>query len=124
MIPLKVTAKTSITDFIDAYWLNDQDRVTEERAKIHYRNRTRWQNVMPAVAKALPTLWEVSFGPGWREAQGHFVHFEVATLKKVYDAVMDGTGEGVEYVITEVFPEEIAHITRPMLKTMWKKYTV
>ena len=124
MIPLKVTAKTPITAFIDAYWFNDQGRVTEERAKIHYRNRTRWQNVMPAVVKALPALWEASFGPDWREEQGRFVHFEVATLKKVYDAVMDGTGEGVEHVITEVFPEETAHITRPMLKTMWKSYVV
>ena len=124
MIPLKVTANTSITDFIDAYWSNDRDRVAEERGKIHYRNRTRWQNVMPAVVKTLPALWEISHGPDWREVQGHFVFFEVATLKKVYDAVMDGTGAGVEYVATEVFPEEIAHITRPMLKTMWKKYTV
>ena len=124
MIPLKASANTSITDFIDAYWSNDRHRVAEERAGIHYRNRTRWQNVMPAVMKALPALWEASFGPDWREAQGRFVFFEVATLKKVYDAVMDGTGEGVEYVVTEVFPEEIAHITRPMLKTMWKKYTV
>ena len=124
MIPLKVTANTSITDFIDAYWSDDQGRVAEERAAVHYRNRTRWQNVMPAVVKALPTLWEISHGPDWREVQGHFVFFEVATLKKVYDAVMDGTGEGVEYVITEVFPEEIAHITRPMLKTMWKSYVV
>lgn len=124
MIPLKVTANTSITDFIDAYWPNDQGRVAEERAGIHYRNRTRWQNVMPAVMKALPALWEASFGPDWREAQGRFVFFEVATMKKVYDAVMDGTGGGVEYVVTEVFPEEVAHITRPMLKTMWKKYVV
>ena len=124
MIPLKVTANTSITDFIDAYWANDQGRVAEERAGIHYRNRTRWQNVMPAVVKALPALWEAHFGPDWREAQGRFVFFEIATLRKVYTAVMDGTGEGVEQVVTELFPEEVAHITRPMLKTMWKKYTV
>lgn len=124
MIPLKATANTSITDFIDAYWSNDQGRVAEERAGIHYRNRTRWQNVMPAVMKALPALWEAHFGPDWREAQGRFVFFEIATLRKVYTAVMDGTGEGVEQVVTGLFPEETAHITRPMLKTMWKKYTV
>ena len=124
MIPLKVTANTSITAFIDAYWSNDQGRVVEERAGIHYRNRTRWQNVLPAVVKALPALWEATYGPNWREEQAGRPYFELGVLRKVYSAVMDGTGEGVEYVITEVFPEEIAHITRPMLKTMWKKYTV
>lgn len=124
MIPLKVTANTSITDFIDAYWANDRDRVAEERAAVHYRNRTRWQNVMPAVVKALPDLWEASYGPQWREEQADHRYFELGVLRKVYTAVMDGTGEGIDYVIDQLFPREIAHVTRPMLKTMWKSYVV
>ena len=124
MIPIQITTTTSITDFIDAYWSNDRHRVADERAEVHYRNRTRWQNVMPAVVKALPALWEAAYGPDWREEQADHRYFELGVLRKVYSAVMDGTGEGVEYVIDQLFPHEIAHITRPMLKTMWKSYVV
>lgn len=124
MRTITITKTTAITDFIDAYWSNNRYRVADERAEVHYRNRTRWQNVMPAVVKALPDLWEASFGPNWREAQADHPYFELGVLRKVYTAVMDGTGEGIEYVIDQLFPCEIKHVTRPMLKTMWKSYVV
>lgn len=124
MISIPITATTSITTFINAYWSNDRIRVAQERAEVHYRNRIRWQNVMPAVVKALPDLWEATFGPEWREAQTDFPYFELCVLRKVYTAVMDGTGEGVDYAVDQLFPREIAHVTRPMLKTMWKSYRV
>ena len=124
MIALAPTATTTIDEFISANWSHDEGTRTYWLGQLNYRNRLRWANVMPAVVKAMPALWEHRFGADWTAYAPRFPYFELAQLEKVFRAVMGGTRESTEYAIDQLFGPEAAHIVRPMLSTMWKRYVV
>ena len=124
MRSITATETTTIDEFIAARWSNDPSTAAAYREMLHYRNRLRWANVMPAVVAAMPALWEHRFGPEWATFRERFPYFELAQMEKVFAAVLDGTGRGVDYAIDQLFGPESAHITRPMLSTMWKRYLV
>ena len=122
MRTITATATTTIQDFISANF--DGERAQVELGQLNYRNTQRWDAVMPAVVEAMPQLWEAAFGPEWSTLRSRFPYFELTVLDHVYAAVMDGTRLGVEYVVQEWFPENVAHIVRPMLRHMWDGYRV
>lgn len=115
---------TTIEEFICANWSHDESARTFWLGELNYRNRLRWTNVMPAVTKAMPDLWEHRFGTDWATYTARFPYFELAQLENVFHAVMGGTRESSEYAVDQLFGQEAAHIARPMLSTMWKRYVV
>lgn len=124
MISITATPTTSIEEFITANWSHDESAVEFWLGELHYRNRLRWNNVMDAVVKAMPALWEHRFGADWAAYTDRFAYFEVTVLEGVFHAVMGGTRESTEYAVDQLLGAEAAHITRPMLSTMWKRYVV
>lgn len=124
MRSITATPTTTIEEFIRANWSHDEPARAFWLGELNYRNRLRWTNVMPAVTKAMPALWEHSFGPDWTTYRKQVPYFELTQLENVFRAVMGGTRESSEYAIDQLFGPEAAHIARPMLSTMWKRYTV
>ena len=90
MIALAPTATTTIEEFISANWSHDESTRTYWLGELNYRNRLRWANVMPAVVKAMPALWEHRFGADWTAYTARFPYFELAQLENVFHAVKIG----------------------------------
>lgn len=124
MRSITATTTTTIDEFIAANWSQDESARAYWLGELNYRNRLRWANVMPAVVAAMPALWEHRFGADWTAYAARFPYFELAQLENVFHAVMGGTRRDVEYAVDQLFGPEAAHITRPMLSTMWKHYRV
>lgn len=124
MITFTATPTTTIEQFIAANWSRDESARAYWLGELSYRNRLRWTNVMPAAVKAMPALWEHRFGADWTAYAARFPYFELAQLENVFHAVMGGTRDATEHAVDQLFGPEAAHIVRPMLSTMWKRYVV